>query len=174
MGVRRAWSGWAVRAAGVRQAVCRHRDRPVLVDARRLTTLGRVSCCERSQGMALGRPRSFMRNLDGRTMFVSTTAADGVVSAETRLHFAQRGRRVVARYAGGRVLRGWLVGRWDGDILRFRYAQREESSTIHGGQSVCVVEERADGRLRLIEHFTWSTRSGSGANVFDELPPPSI
>ena len=112
-----------------------------------------------------------MRNLDGLTMFVSTTAADGVVDGETRLHFTQRGRRVFARYDGGRVLRGWLVGRWGEDILRFRYAQRDESSAIHGGLSVCVVEERADGRLRLIEHFTWSTRSGSGVNVFDELPP---
>ena len=112
-----------------------------------------------------------MRNLDGLTMFVSTTAADGVVSGETRLHFTQRGRRVAARYAGGRVLRGWLVGRWDGDVLRFRYAQREESSSIHGGQSVCMVEDRPDGRVRLIEQFAWSTRPGSGANVFDELPP---
>ncbi len=112
-----------------------------------------------------------MRSLDGLTMFVSATAENGVVGSETRLRFTQRGRRVAAQYAGGRVLRGWLVGKWDGDILRFRYAQREESSAIHGGQSVCVVEERADGRLRLIEHFAWSTRSGSGTNVFDELPP---
>ncbi len=60
-----------------------------------------------------------MRNLDGLTMFVSTTAAHGVVSGGTRLHFMQRGGRVAARYAGDRVLRGWLVGQWDGDILRF-------------------------------------------------------
>ena len=42
-------------------------------------------------------------NLDGRTMFVSTTADTGVVSSETRLHFIQRGSRVAARYSGGRV-----------------------------------------------------------------------
>ena len=112
-----------------------------------------------------------MRNLDGLTMFVSATAENGVVGSETLLRFTQRGPRVAARYAGGRVLRGWLVGRWDEDILRFRYAQREESSTIHGGQSICAVEERADGHLRLIEHFVWTTRPGSGTNVFDELPP---
>jgi hypothetical protein len=113
------------------------------------------------------------QNLDGRTMYVSTTAADGVVGADTRLHFTQRGDLVAARYAGGRVLRGWLVGRWDGDILRFRYAQREASSSVHAGRSECVVEQRPDGRLRLVEHFTWSTRDGSGVNVFDELPPPA-
>jgi hypothetical protein len=112
-----------------------------------------------------------MRDLDGRTMFVSSTADDGVVNGDTRLHFMQRGGRVAARYAGGRVMRGWLVGSWDGDLLHFRYAQREESSFIHGGESHCVVEDLPDGRLRLIEHFAWSTRPGSGVNVFDEFLP---
>jgi hypothetical protein len=104
-------------------------------------------------------------------MFVSATAANGVVSGETHLHFTQRDDRVVARYDGGRVQRGWLVGRWIGDVLRFRYAQREDTPAIHGGHSICVAEERPDGRLRLIEYFTWTTRPGSGVNVFDELPP---
>ena len=109
-------------------------------------------------------------NLDGLTMFVSSTAATGVVGGDTRLYFTQRGDRVAARYSGGRVARGWLVGRWVGNILRFRYAQREDGSTIHGGHSVCDVETLPDGRLRLIEHFTWGTRPGSGVNIFDEVP----
>ena len=111
-----------------------------------------------------------MINLDGITMFVSDTAATGVVDKETRLDFAQRGERVWARYAGGKVTRGWLIGRWIADSLRFRYAQIEESHTIHAGQSMCDVQQLPDGRLRLIEHFAWSTRAGSGINVFDELP----
>lgn len=118
---------------------------------------------------ALGRLRGLMLNLDGLSMFVCTTGVGGVVSSETHLHFVQRGGRVAARW-GGRVVRGWLVGRWDGDILRFRYAQREESSGVHGGHSVCEVEGRGDGRIRLIEQFTWSTRPGSGTNIFEELP----
>ena len=110
-------------------------------------------------------------NLDGMTMFASSTAAVGVVDAATRVHFRERGERVYARYAGGSVVRGWLVGRWRaGNMLTFRYAQRERGGSIHGGHSSCAVEQLPDGRLRLIEHFTWSTRSGSGVNVFDELP----
>lgn len=111
-----------------------------------------------------------MINLDGLTMFVSSTAANGVVGGETRLNFAQRGERVWARYAGGKVARGWLVGRWIGNSLRFRYAQIEDPRAVHAGHSVCDVQHLADGRLRLIEHFAWSTRAGSGINVFDELP----
>src|SRR5215471_8514785 len=111
-----------------------------------------------------------MTDLDGVTMFVSATADTGVVNGDTRLHFIQRGSRVAARYAGGRVTRGWLVGKWVGDLLHFRYAQCEDHSCIHGGESVGTVERRADGRVRLIERFTWTTRPGSGTNVFDEWP----
>jgi hypothetical protein len=109
-----------------------------------------------------------MINLDGLEMHVSRTATSGVVGSDTRLHFAQKGNRVVARYSGGAVARGWLVGRLSGSELVFRYAQREQSGAIHGGRSVCRVERLSNGRTRIIEHFTWSTRSGSGTNVFDE------
>jgi hypothetical protein len=109
-----------------------------------------------------------MIDLDGRTMFVSSTAANGVVSSETNLRFTQRGARVVARYDGGSVERGWLVGSFEGETLRFRYAQREAGSAIHAGASICDVHRLADGRVRIIEHFEWSTRQGAGINVFDE------
>jgi hypothetical protein len=111
-----------------------------------------------------------VKNVDGLTMFVSSTANNGVVSGETRLVFFQRGTRVAARYAGGRIARGWLVGQWADDTLHFSYAQREDGGGLHAGHSECRVEELPDGRLRLVERFTWSTRSGSGVNVFEELP----
>lgn len=111
-----------------------------------------------------------MSNLDGVRMFVSSRAATGVVGSDTHLHFTQRGSRVAARYAGGSVARGWLVGTIAGSELVFRYLQREKSGETHGGSSVCHVERRLDGRLRVTEHFTWSSRPGCGVNVFDEVP----
>ncbi len=107
--------------------------------------------------------------LDGLKMYVSSTAANGVVSADTRLRFRQQGERVIAHYTGGNVERGVLVGRLAGAGLTFRYAQRERDGAIQGGQSRCDVQEHA-GRVRIIEHFEWSTRLGSGVNVFDEVP----
>jgi len=109
--------------------------------------------------------------LGGLTMFVSSTAEAGVIGQGTRLHFIQRGDRVAARYSGGRIARGWLVGRCAANTLSFRYAQRENGREIHGGHSVCELQRLADGRVRVIEHFTWSTRPGSGVNVFDEVLP---
>src|SRR4029077_415253 len=78
-------------------------------------------------------------DLDGVTMLVSTTDDVGVVDAGTRVAFRQRGDRVLARYGGGRIARGVLVGGGDGAVLTFRYLQVEDSGEIHGGRSTCDV-----------------------------------
>ncbi|MGK2858942.1 MAG: hypothetical protein ACSLFQ_17220 [Thermoanaerobaculia bacterium] len=109
-------------------------------------------------------------SLDGVVMLVSSTSSSGVVGNHTRIAFSQQRGRVFARYAGGRVRRGVLVGDVSGGALRFRYLQVEASGEIHGGRSTCDVVRTADGRLRILERFVWSTREGSGTNVFDELP----
>lgn len=114
-----------------------------------------------------------MIDLDGLEMYVSSTAANGVVGSATRLLFTHRGNHVVARYSGGSIERGWLAGRLQDSRLTFRYIQRESGNEIHRGRSVCQVERLNDGRTRIVEHFTWITRDGSGTNVFDEWKPTS-
>lgn len=108
-------------------------------------------------------------SLDGRRMRVRSTDAIGVVGAGTRLHFIQRGTRVAARYAGGSIRRGWLVGRRDDDTVTYRYAQVETSGELHAGRAVCEVHALPDGRLRMREHFHWTTRPGTGTNEFEEV-----
>lgn len=108
-------------------------------------------------------------NLDGAVMCVSSTGDRGVVDANTRLYFTQKGPNVFARYSGGSVTRGCLVGTISGSKLVFRYTQLENSRQIHGGRSICEVQRSAQAGLRVIEHFTWRTRSGGGTNIFDEI-----
>ena len=111
-----------------------------------------------------------MITLDDTCFCVAATAQDGVVNASTRLHFTQRGQRVLGRYCGGAIRRGYLVGTLVGDSLRFRYAQTESADGhVHGGSSACHLEVLPDGRLRLHEHFVWETRSGKGTNIFDQV-----
>lgn len=112
-----------------------------------------------------------MISLDGIQMCVSATSAIGVVGAGTRLHFIQRGPKAAARYSGGDIVRGWLVGRLSGSELTFRYVQREGSGELHHGHSVAAIDRLADGRLRITERFTWTSRRGSGINLFEELAP---
>jgi hypothetical protein len=111
-----------------------------------------------------------MIDLDGRRMHVARTAEQGVVDAETVLMFRQRGVRVWATYAGGRITRGRLVGRWVGDVLAFRYVQIERDAGVHAGQSIATAALGPTGRIRVFERFEWATRTGRGTNVFEELP----
>ena len=67
-------------------------------------------------------------NLDGVVMRVSATANSGVIDSATRLRFVQRGARVLGRYGGGSVLRGYLVGTIEGARGTLRYTQREASA----------------------------------------------
>jgi len=91
------------------------------------------------------------------------------VSSETRLAVTQRGARILGRYGGGSILRGYLVGTLSGTVLQFRFTQREITGQIHGRRSVCELERLANGQLRLHEHFTWTTRVGAGTNTFDQV-----
>ena len=107
-------------------------------------------------------------SLDGIQMRVVSTAQGGDVSSETLFQFCQRGTLVSAQYAGGKVSLGFLVGTLSDDQLRIRYAQVDVEGRIDGGSSLCELERLADGRLRLLEHFQWDSRMGSGTNVLEQ------
>ena len=74
-----------------------------------------------------------------------------------------------AHYAGGAVQIGYLVGRLNGTRLVFRYAQLHRTGEVHGGHSTCEVMSTPDGRLRLVEHFHWDSRPGSGTSVLEQV-----
>ena len=77
------------------------------------------------------------------------TAGAGEVDGDTLFSFAQSGSTVSAHYAGGAV--------------ELDYGE------VHGGRSVCEVTRHTDGRLRLLEHFHWESREGSGTNALEEV-----
>jgi hypothetical protein len=93
----------------------------------------------------------------------------GVVSAETAFTFEQTANVVSARYRGGEVVDGYLIGHLSGERLHFRYVQADKNGALDAGVSDCDLERLADGRLRLVEHFQWITREGRGTNVFEEI-----
>jgi hypothetical protein len=105
--------------------------------------------------------------LDGLVMNAVATAPNGVVGVDTLFRVHQRGERVHARYAGGRVARGWLVGAVRGERFAFRYCQEHTDGHIGGGRSDCELTRGAVGRVRIVERFEWA--AGRGANVLQEL-----
>ena len=102
-------------------------------------------------------------------MTVANSGAHSVVNASTVLTFEQQGNVVSARYHGGEIVDGYLIGHLEGWSLRFRYVQADRSGRLDAGVSEGVLDRLADGRLRLIEHYQWLTRPERGTNTFEEI-----
>jgi hypothetical protein len=98
-----------------------------------------------------------------------TTGRGGEVDVRTLFRFRQQGTIVWARYSGGSVCMGHLVGTLAPGRLAFRYVQVDLRGEVHAGRSVCDIQELPDGRLRLLEHFEWDSREGAGTNVLEQV-----
>lgn len=111
-------------------------------------------------------------SLDGRRMRVVATAENGEVSAQTIFTFEQSGSLFSARYRGGAIIDGYLIGCFDDEnqgSLFFRYVQADLDGRIDAGVSTGLLEANAQGKLRLVEEFSWLTREGTGRNIFEEF-----
>lgn len=108
-------------------------------------------------------------DLNGVRMTVSNAGAHSVVNALTTLTFAQQGNVVSARYSGGEIVDGYLIGHLSGWSFRFRYVQADRGGQLDCGVSDGVFDRLADGRLRLVEHYQWLTRPERGTNSFEEI-----
>lgn len=104
-------------------------------------------------------------------MHVIETASNGVVNQDTIFSFQQEGTLVVADYAGGQIAQGFLVGQLseEGHCLVFTYCQIQTDGTLDNGKSTADILFE-NGKLRLVEHFEWTSRPGEkGVNVFEEI-----
>lgn len=99
-------------------------------------------------------------------MHVVETAANGEVGDATDFEFTQRGAEVTCAYTGGAIVSGFLVGRLEGNVLRFVYVQSDHGGRLDAGESRGELCRLPDGRIRMTEHFTWFTRPGTGCNEF--------
>jgi hypothetical protein len=110
-------------------------------------------------------------SLDGRRFRAVAVAEGGDVGPQTEFEYVERDDGVIhARYGGGAVRLGFLVGTRAGDTLRFRYAQLLEDGGTATGHCESRIEELGDGRLRLHETWAWDSRGGGGTSVVEELP----
>jgi hypothetical protein len=110
-----------------------------------------------------------MTSLEGRRFRSVTEIEGGDVGPQTEFEYVERDDGVIhARYAGGAVRLGFLVGTRAGDTLRFSYAQLLEDGRTATGHCESLIEELPDGRLRLHETWAWDSQEGSGTSVVEE------
>ena len=108
-------------------------------------------------------------SLDGRRFRPPDDATGGDVGTETEFEFHQDDDLIWARYSGGRVRLGFLVGTSDGAYAEFRYTQVLVDGTTANGRSRDRIEALEDGRVRLHEAWRWESKSGAGTSVLDEV-----
>jgi hypothetical protein len=108
-------------------------------------------------------------SLNGTRMRPVRTSASSIISRDTLFEFTQDGQVVSARYAGGRIVLGALVGVREGDILTFRYAQVHADGNLEGGRSECRVSTSANGLMQIEERFTWDSEAAQGVNVLEAV-----
>lgn len=111
-----------------------------------------------------------MINLDQIKMTVIETAANGVVNHDTIFSFVQQGNYVEARYSGGKIITGFLVGLVKDNALEFSYCQLQTDGIMDNGISTATLALSNEGKIRLTEHFEWKSRPGeTGVNIFEEV-----
>jgi hypothetical protein len=74
-----------------------------------------------------------------------------------------------ARYQGGAVRLGFLVGVREGDLLEFRYSQVNDVGETSNGRCSTTISMLADGRLRLDEEWAWESKPGAGTSASEEI-----
>lgn len=123
-----------------------------------------------SRRFSADRPRTDMTDvsLDGRR-FRSVENEDGEVDAATTFEYHGDTDLVWARYSGGPIRLGFLVGLRDGDTLFARYTQATTTEKTATGHTKSRIERLADDRVRLHEEWAWDSREGSGTSVVDTV-----
>ena len=108
-------------------------------------------------------------SLDGRRFRSAADVQGGDVGTETVCEYAESDGIVHARYGGGAIRLGFLVGSRDGDALRFRYAQVRADGSTAAGRCESRIEALGDGRVRLHETWAWESQEGLGTSVVEEI-----
>jgi hypothetical protein len=92
----------------------------------------------------------------------------GEATAETVFEYHESDGVIWARYEGGPVRLGFLVGTRDGDKLEFRYSQVNDKGETSNGRCSSTVSVLSDGRVRLDQDWAWESRPGAGQDAIEE------
>lgn len=108
-------------------------------------------------------------SLDGRVLVDVTNDPVGDVGSNTRFEYHQDGDLIWARYSGGAVRLGYLVGTRNSDSLDFRYTHVTTDGIMASGHCQSELRFGEDGQIESHERWKWTSKSGSGTSVIREV-----
>lgn len=96
---------------------------------------------------------------------------NGEVSNETLFHYHQQDKIVWAEYAGGGIVKGFLIAVVQPDnSLDMRYEHVNTQGELMTGRCFSTPELLPDGRIRLHEQWQWTSGDqSSGESVIEEV-----
>jgi hypothetical protein len=108
-------------------------------------------------------------SLDGRVFHGAGEKAEaGEASTATVFEYHEDDGVIWARYGGGVVRLGFLVGTRDSDRLEFRDSQLNVKGETSNGRCSTTISMLPDGRIRLDENWSWESKAGSGLSSVEE------
>ncbi|MEM8708797.1 MAG: hypothetical protein AAGE98_20205 [Actinomycetota bacterium] len=112
-------------------------------------------------------------SLEGRVFADVTEDHAGDVGGDTRFEYHEDADGVVwARYTGGSVRLGHLVGMRNGDRLDFRYSHVTIDGTTANGHCQSDIVVTDDGLIEFHESWRWESQPGRGTSVVREVTRP--
>lgn len=111
-----------------------------------------------------------MINYNNRSFRPVSNTENGETSHETIFLYKQYGNIITSEYAGGKIVKGQLIGIVDkhGNI-DMRYQQVNDKNEIMTGICRSVPEILSNGKIRLHESWEWTSGDYSkGESIIEE------
>lgn len=99
-----------------------------------------------------------------------SNSANGETTGDTVFHYKQEGNILTAEYAGGRIIKGHLIGLVDArGNIDMRYHQVNDQGELMTGICTSTPELLPNGKIRLHEAWQWTSGDRSkGQSIIEE------
>lgn len=136
----------------------------------KITENGRVLCYQVMQ-KNIQKAAGLGLNLNKRIFKSISNTDNGEVSSETIFHYYQEEDCIWAFYSGGKIERGFLIGKFiEEKQIYFTYQHINENKEVRCGECKSTLESMSDGRLLLHESWQWfDSERASGNSVIEEV-----
>lgn len=110
-------------------------------------------------------------NYDNKVFRPSQNTENGETSEKTIFRYKQEGNILTSEYAGGRILRGHLIGLVDEEgRIEMRYHQVNIRGELMTGICFSEPEIMENGKIRLHESWVWtSVPRTKGSSILEEV-----
>jgi hypothetical protein len=110
-------------------------------------------------------------NYEGKKFRPFYNTENGETSSETIFLYKQNGSILTCDYAGGKIVRGHLIGIVnDSGEIDMRYHQVNTSEELMTGICKSVPEILENGKIRLHESWQWTSGDCSkGESILEEI-----